>query len=235
MSNATIRMKVAKLDFSTGAPLAGAIFKVVADVSGTPAEQAIPGYDNIVTATSPVIVSGLPAGTYWLVETRSPVGTDTDGKPVYYQTAAPEKFTVTNQLLEDNQLVSIAIRDKRTDVTILKLDSALAGREQQPHREARGWRYAHFDPQGRSDRIGRRTPLTAPPIGQLNTGLLEPGQTYVLSETVANTPEGYLCAYDAEFTLANDGKAQWIVVDEPIPTKNIVIQKQWERYLQHTR
>ena len=226
MTDAPIRFKVAKVDDASGAYLAGAEFKVVADVGGAPGATAVTGFGSIVSATTPVTVSGLPAGSYWLVETKAPVGLDAKGNPVYYQLAAPKAFTLTNEPLADSALVTVTVRDVPTTVTVLKLDSLALD--------------SFGNPTGNRVKDATLT-LTRKSDGALlgthkfdgvadwvlANGLLEPGGVYILTETVANTPDGYLAAYSQEFMLAADGSDRWIIADDPIPEYRVVVNKQW--------
>jgi len=226
MTDAPIRFKVAKVDAISGAYLAGAEFKVVPDVSGAPGTTAVSGFESIVSGTAPILLSNLSAGTYWLVETKAPVGTGAGGVPVYYQKAAPVSFTLTNALLPDNELVTVTVRDTPTTVTVLKLDSAAMDNAGNPTGNRVNGAVLTLTRKSDGALLGTHT-FDGATDWVLNTGLLEPGVTYILNETVAGTPEGYLCAYSQEFTVAADGADRWIVVDEPIPLKTIVVEKVW--------
>ncbi|MEA4999589.1 MAG: Cna B-type domain-containing protein [Candidatus Limiplasma sp.] len=226
MTDAPIRLRVAKVDAVSGAPLAGAVFKVVADVAGAPAATAVTGFEAIVSGSAPVTVSGLPAGRYWLVETLAPVGSDASGAPVHYQLAAPVPFTLTDELLAEDALVSVTVADQPTTVTVLKLDS--------DDLDANGTPTGNRVP-GATLTLTRRSEGAV--LGThtfdgaldwvLDQGQLEAGETYLLSETLAGTPAGYRTAGTLTFTVAQDGSDRWIVVDEPIGTRSVTVNKVW--------
>jgi len=226
MTDAPIRFKIAKVDNTSGAYLAGAEFKVVADVAGQPGTAAVTGFEHIVSAEAPVTVSGLPAGSYWLVETKAPVGMDANGDPVYYQLAAPVAFTLSNAQLADTQLVTVTVKDVPTTVIILKLDSLALDSKGNP--TGNRVKDATITLTRKSDGalLGTHT-FDGIADWVLDSGLLEPGSVYILNETVANTPDGYLTAYSQEFMFAADGSDRWVIVDDPIPEYRVVVNKQW--------
>ena len=226
MTNAPIRFQVAKVDSRTGDYLAGAQFKVVADNAGLPASTAIAGFETIVSGTAPITLSSLAAGDYWLVETASPVGVDANGDPVYYQLAAPVPFTLTDALLDDASLVTVTVEDTPTTVTVLKLDSGILDANGAPTGNRVAGATLILTRKADGAVLGTHT-FDGVSDWLLDGGLLEPGQTYVLTETPEGTPPGYLTAGAMEFTLAMDGTGRWIVVNTPIGTREIVVNKVW--------
>ena len=135
-------------------------------------------------------------------------------------------FTLTDELLAEDALVAVVARDVPTTVTILKLDtdavdgtgtptgSRVAGATLTLTRKADAAVLGTFTFDGIQDWV-------------LGSGELRTGETYVLTETVAGTPDGYLCAYSQEFTLVGDGTDRWIVVDEPVARLTISVTKVW--------
>ncbi|WP_392887420.1 SpaA isopeptide-forming pilin-related protein [Eubacterium limosum] len=71
--------------------LSDASLKICKDNNGEPSEDT--GFSSWISGDTPYAVTGLPAGTYWLLETAAPDG---------YQVAAPIQFTLSN----DNKLYS---------------------------------------------------------------------------------------------------------------------------------
>lgn len=71
--------------------LSGASLKICKDNNGEPSEDT--GFSSWISGDTPYAVTGLHAGTYWLLETAAPDG---------YQVAAPIQFTLSN----DNKLYS---------------------------------------------------------------------------------------------------------------------------------
>ncbi|HPS80924.1 MAG TPA: SpaA isopeptide-forming pilin-related protein, partial [Candidatus Limiplasma sp.] len=223
MTDAPITFLIAKQN-EDGDYLAGAEFEIVPDIEGKPGETAVTGFSKIVSEDQPTEVSGLPAGSYWLVETKAPVGIDASGNPVYYKLAQPKAFTVTDELLTGDQRVTVTVTDSPTTVTVLKLDSDQLDANQNPT----GNRVK--DVTVTLTRKGETTVLDTFTFDGfkdwvLTPGLIEPGATYTLTETA--TPADYLSFGSMDFTMEADGDARWILVNTLIAKRSITVNKVW--------
>ena len=223
MTDAPTRFLIAKQN-EDGDLLAGAEFMVVQDVNGKPGETAVTGFDHIVSEDKPKEVLGLPAGHYWLVETVAPVGTDADGQPVYYQLAQPASFELTDQLLSDDQVVTVTVTDQPTTVTVLKLDSDLLDANGNPTGKRVADVTVTLTRKGETDVLDTFT-FNGTNDWVVKSGLIEPGATYTLTETA--TPAAYLSFGSMDFTMEADGNARWILVNTLIAKRSITVHKVW--------
>ncbi|MDO5425359.1 MAG: SpaA isopeptide-forming pilin-related protein [Eubacteriales bacterium] len=173
------KVQISKTDQTTGKELSGAKLSVK--------NSAGKVVETWISEEEPHILEGLPAGMYTLTELAAPDG---------YACAGTVSFQVT----DEDQVLSVTMADAPIQVEILKKD-------QKTSKMIEGARMALKDSEGRIIEEWT-TDGTAHKIEKLPIG------TYVLTEKQA--PKGYQLAEDISFIVRNTGDVQrFTMYDSP--------------------